>query len=76
MRTYERGIEAETLSCGTGTVTAALALAGLGLADLPLAVRSASGRVLSVSAELDGERARGVWLCGEGRLVAQGVWLD
>jgi diaminopimelate epimerase len=76
LRTYERGIEAETLSCGTGTVTAALALAGLGLADLPLAVRSASGRVLSVSAELDGERARGVWLCGEGRLVAQGVWLD
>jgi diaminopimelate epimerase len=76
LRTYERGIEGETLSCGTGTVAAALALAGLRLADLPLSVRSSSGRVLSVSAELEGETGREVWLCGEGRLVAQGVWLD
>jgi diaminopimelate epimerase len=76
LRTYERGIEGETLSCGTGTVAAALAVAGLRLADLPLAVRSSSGRVLSVSAGLEGETGREIWLCGEGRLVAQGVWLD
>ncbi len=76
LRTYERGIEAETLSCGTGTVAAALALASLGLTDLPLAVRSSSGRILSVSAEVEGAAASSVWLAGEGRLVAQGVWLD
>ena len=76
LRTYERGIEAETLSCGTGTVAAALALASLGLAELPLAVQSSSGRILSVTARIDGESARDIWLSGEGRLVAQGVWLD
>ena len=76
LRTYERGIEAETLSCGTGTVAAALALASLGLAQLPLGVRSASGKVLSVTAEIADGMGRGVWLCGEGRVVARGVWLE
>lgn len=76
LRTYERGIEGETLSCGTGTVAAALALGALGLTELPLAVRSSSGKVLSVSARIDGEMGRDVWLCGEGRVVARGVWLD
>ena len=76
LRTYERGIEGETLSCGTGTVAAALAFASLGLAQLPLAVRTSSGRVLSVSARIDGTMARDVWLAGEGRIVAQGVWLE
>lgn len=75
IRTYERGVEDETLACGTGTVAAAVALASLGLAELPLAVQSASGKVLSVSAQIAGNRASGVWLCGEGRLVARGIWL-
>ncbi len=76
LRTYERGIEGETLSCGTGTVAAAVAMAALGLVGLPLAVRSTSGKVLSVSARVEGSKASDVWLAGEGRLVAQGVWLD
>jgi diaminopimelate epimerase len=76
LRTYERGIEAETLSCGTGTVAAAVALAALDLAELPLAVLSTSKKVLSVAARVEGTAARDVWLCGEGRVVARGVWLD
>lgn len=76
IRTYERGIEAETLACGTGTVAAALALASLRLAELPLSLLSASGKVLSVSARIDGTTGRDIWLCGEGRVVVRGVWLD
>lgn len=76
LRTYERGIEAETLACGTGTVTAAVALASLGAADLPIRVRSSSGRDLVVSARVGDGWARDVWLAGEGRIVARGVWLQ
>ncbi len=76
IRTYERGVEGETLACGTGTVAAALALAAAGLDQLPLRFRSASGRVLAVQAELDGHLASQVWLCGEGRLVYSGEWLE
>ena len=71
IRTYERGVEGETLACGTGTVAAALAVAGE--AGLPATFRSRGGAILSVSARIDGARAAEVWLCGEGRLVFEGV---
>jgi diaminopimelate epimerase len=71
IRTYERGVEGETLACGTGTVAAALAVAGE--AGLPATFRSRGGAILSVSARVDGDRAADVWLCGEGRLVFEGV---
>lgn len=76
IRTYERGVEGETLACGTGTVAAALAIAARGIDRLPLRFRSASGRALSVSASLHGGRqvATDIWLCGEGRLVFRGEW--
>jgi diaminopimelate epimerase len=74
IRTYERGVEGETLACGTGTVAAALALASRGEARLPLSFRSRGGRELSVRAELEGSRATGVWLGGQGRLVFRAVW--
>lgn len=75
LRTYERGVEGETLACGTGTVAAALVLVLAGLDQLPLRFRSASGRVLTVSAQISEGVAHDIWLCGEGRLVARGVWL-
>ena len=49
-------MEGETLACGTGTVAAALALAGRGEADLPLRFRSRGGPELAVRAELEGTR--------------------
>lgn len=76
VRTYERGIEAETLSCGTGTVAGALALADLELDSLPLEFRSASGRVLAVRATVAGGCGSLIWLRGEGRVIARGVWLS
>jgi len=74
IRTYERGVEGETLACGTGTVAAALALAAGGEARLPLRFRSRGGPELLVRGELDGSRAHDLWLGGQGRLLFRGVW--
>jgi diaminopimelate epimerase len=74
MRTYERGIEAETLACGTGAVAAACCLHTWGLAGLPLTLVSRSGLPLGVRATAaDGGAYEDVWLQGEARMVFRGV---
>jgi diaminopimelate epimerase len=75
MRTYERGVEGETLACGTGAAATAATLLDLGaISCLPLDLRTSSGLVLSVTATVaaDGrfEHAR---LAGEGRLVFRAI---
>ncbi|MBI4422982.1 MAG: diaminopimelate epimerase [Elusimicrobia bacterium] len=66
VRTYERGVEAETLACGTGAVAAAVVLEALGKAALPVSVRTRGGR-LTVS------RGEGrLWLEGPARVAFQG----
>jgi diaminopimelate epimerase len=74
VRTYERGVEGETLACGTGTVAAGVALASRGEAELPVRFRSRGGQELLVRATLDGARAAEVWLGGQGKLVFRAVW--
>lgn len=74
IRTYERGVEGETLACGSGTVAAILALALAGEAKPPLVLRSRGGLPLEVSATFQGTVARDIWLRGQGRLVYRGYW--
>ena len=49
-------------------------IAAAGLDQLPLRFRSGERRVLSVAADIEGEKATNIWLCGEGRVVFRGVW--
>ncbi len=72
MRTYERGVEGETLACGTGAVAAAVALILRGQAQSPLVLTTRSGKPLRVRARVEGPRVEDVWLAGEGRLVFTG----
>lgn len=73
IRTYERGVEGETLACGTGTVAAALLLVQVGRTQLPLTFASRSGSELSVRATPTTDGGfDDVWLRGEGRLVFTG----
>ncbi len=71
IRTFERGIEGETLACGTGTVASAFTLVGAGLARLPMEFETGSGTRLTVSGGT-GEDPLVGWLRGEGRLVFSG----
>jgi len=73
IRTFERGVEGETLACGTGTVAVGAALAGAAILDLPQRFLSRGGQVLSVAAQRGEDVWDDVWLCGEGRLVFEGT---
>jgi diaminopimelate epimerase (EC 5.1.1.7) len=46
VRTFERGVEAETLSCGTGSVAAAAVARRLGLVGDSVEVRTRGGPLL------------------------------
>ncbi len=81
MRTYERGVEAESGACGTGALAAGVALAeGRGV-KLPVSIRVSSGDVLVVDGE-PGEDGLcgGMTLTGPVRKVFEGVleteWLE
>jgi diaminopimelate epimerase len=74
VRTFERGVEAETLACGTGTGACGVLLRAWGLAGADrIAFESRAGLPLTV--ELPPEVANGVRprLEGEGRLVFRGT---
>jgi len=73
VRTYERGVEGETLSCGTGTVAAAVVGVYRGEVMSPVPVVTRSGETLTVHVEREGGEIREVCLEGGTRLVYEGV---
>lgn len=77
VRTYERGVEAETLACGTGSVAAALIASRLHALPSPIAVHPRSGETLNIYFEQKNEGFGAVFLEGEAAVVFQGeIWLD
>ena len=72
MRTYERGVEDETLACGTGSIASAIVATVLGLAEPPIDVITTSGRILEVDFSWDDGRVSNVTLRGEARIVVRG----
>lgn len=76
IRSYERGVEAETLACATGCTAAALALAVAGRARPPIVLKTRSGAPITVRFEGDPRQAAGVRVEGEARLVFVGHLAD
>jgi diaminopimelate epimerase len=72
MRTYERGVEDETLACGTGAIATAIIATSLGLVTPPVAIIVSSGRVLTVDFTQADGRATNVTLGGNACVVARG----
>ncbi len=76
VRTYERGVENETLACGTGAVASAVlsslsgGLAGQGKHSVKVETRG--GEVLRVYFNRKGSRIDDVWLEGRAQIVYRG----
>ena len=78
VRTYERGVEDETLACGTGvTASAAAAVLG-GRCEAPVNVETRSGDVLRVGFRVESGRVRDMTLEGPAVVAFEGEmeWND
>lgn len=73
IRTYERGVEGETLACGTGSVAAALIAGSLGAAASPVEVLTRGGERLIVSFERSGEGFDAIHLEGKAEMICEGT---
>jgi diaminopimelate epimerase len=69
VRTYERGVEGETLSCGSGVVASAVVSGLFGKVQSPVSVLTRSGITLEVSYDTIGGHAESVRLRGDARLI-------
>jgi len=76
MRTYERGVEEETLACGTGAVATALITGALGMGRSPMKLIQRSGMSLSVYFRWDGRQFQEVFLEGDAKLIYSGEMWD
>jgi diaminopimelate epimerase len=75
IRTYERGVEDETLACGTGNVAAALILACERGLTSPVTLTTRSGGKLTVHFKTQGCRYQDVLLEGDARVIYRGdLW--
>ncbi len=72
VRTFERGVEDETLSCGTGVTAVALAVYATGRADVRTIHLETPGGVLAVSFEKDADGFKNIWLTGPAKMVFKG----
>ena len=79
LRTYERGVEKETLSCGTGSVAAAIVAHQQGIVNSPsksrikVKVVTKSGEILKVYFKKDNsKKIKDVWLEGKAHLIYKG----
>ena len=73
LRTYERGVEDETLSCGTGATAVALAMYAIGRTASQSIDLNVQGGKLRVTFKQDGNRFTEVFLVGPAEFVFKGT---
>ncbi len=74
VRTFERGVEGETLACGTGSTASALIFSLKNNSGRLVKVKTQSGETLKVYFNRKGELFSDVWLEGSARIVYKGEY--
>jgi diaminopimelate epimerase len=74
IRTYERGVEDETLACGTGSVASALIYSLKSGVGNKIMVHTKGGEILAVYFKRGGSHFSEVWLEGRAQVVYKGVY--
>ncbi len=69
VRTYERGVEAETLACGTGATAAALISNMLGKTEFPTTVVTSGGQLLRIDIDKEGF----LFMSGGVKMICEGT---
>lgn len=72
VRTYERGVEDETFSCGTGVTAAALVCYHNETGFNDVTVHTKGGKLTVEYDRLDGDTYTNIWLCGPAEKVFEG----
>ena len=72
VRTYERGVEAETLACGTGSTASAILSVASGYVKPPVSVQTSSGEILKINFKQQGKKISKVTLEGSAYFVYEG----
>ena len=72
IRTYERGVEDETLACGTGACASAIIASLVKEVTSPVNVSTRSGEILKVYFDKDRDVFKDVYLEGEVRIIYKG----
>ncbi len=72
IRTYERGVEDETLACGTGSVAAALICYVTENLKPPITLKTFGGDKLTVNFEVENQKVKNLSLTGPAKIIFEG----
>jgi len=73
LRTYERGVEDETLACGTGATAVAIAMNATGVTDATAINLNVEGGKLAVSFDVNNDQYTNIFLKGPAEFVFEGT---
>lgn len=72
IRTYERGVEAETLACGTGAAAVAIASSAINGTKSPIKIRVRSGETITINFKGNGSNLTNLVMTGPAKKIFEG----